>query len=127
MATLSSFFGVLAIVLTAVGIYGVVAYTVSLRQNEIGIRVALGADRRGIFALMSRDMVAVLGFGLSAGMLLTLAAEHAASAFLFNLSAVDWEIYAAASSFLTILVLISSYFPTAQGASLDPMQVLRKE
>ena len=85
MATLSGLFGALAVVLTAVGLYGVISYTVARRTNEIGIRMALGADRRAVIGMILKETAMVLAVGLSVGAMLALAAGRAAAGLLFGL------------------------------------------
>ena len=87
MATLSTLFGILAIVLSAIGLYGVMAYTVVLRKKELGIRIALGADRRAVIALIMRETVVILAAGLGVGTFLGLAVGRASASLLFGL---DW-------------------------------------
>ena len=126
-ATLSLLFGVLAIVLTAVGLYGVISYTVGLRLTEIGIRMALGADRRAVMALILRDMAAILLAGLALGTFLAVLAARAASGLLFGLKPSDALTFAMAGGSLAVVSLIASYVPAVRGASLNPMQALRSE
>src|SRR5437868_8596612 len=85
MATLSGFFGALAALIATIGLYGVMSYTVARRRNEIGIRMALGADRRNVIRLILRESVVLLAIGLGIGIAASLAAGHAARALLYGL------------------------------------------
>src|SRR5258708_11761802 len=89
MAMLAGFFGFLAAVLATVGLYGVMSYMVARRQNEIGIRIALGASRTGVMRLVLRDAGTLLAIGLAVGTALALAAGAAARAMLFGLRPYD--------------------------------------
>ena len=88
MATLSGFFGALAGLLAVIGLYGVMSYTVARRRNEIGIRMALGADRSTVVAMVMREAGALVGVGLAVGVALALVAGRAAGALLFGLPSV---------------------------------------
>jgi len=127
MATLSGFFGILAAVLAMVGLYGVISYTVARRRNEIGIRVALGADRRGIVAMILRDAAWLLAIGLAIGIALALAGAQTASALLFGLSANDPATYILGVAALATVALLASYVPARRAARLEPTVALREE
>jgi len=99
MATLSGIFGVLAIVLTAAGLYGVISYMVARRTSEIGIRVTLGADRGAVIALILREAAVALAAGVGAGTLLALAAGRVAA--------------------------VASYLPARRAASVNPASAPR--
>ena len=126
MATLSSFFGVLAVILTAVGVYGTVAYTVGLRQNEFGIRMTLGADRSSLLMLVMKEAfgVVLVGFGLGLGF--ALAAARTASSLLFGLTPGDGEVYLTATLILFLLCTFATYLPAARGSSVNPVDALRR-
>jgi predicted permease len=127
MATLASGFGVLAGVLAAIGIYGVISYLVDRRRNEIGIRVALGASRGRILIMVLRATMKVLIAGLSAGILLSLLAATSARAILFGLKPYDVRTLVAAAAVLSIVALLAAYVPARRAARLDPMTALREE
>ena len=127
MATLSSFFGALAIILTAVGVYGTVAYTVGLRHNEFGIRMTLGASRSTILALVMKETLSVVLIGFAVGLALALAAGRTAASLLFDLKATDGKTYALATCVLLILCALASYFPAIRGSSVNPIDALRTE
>jgi predicted permease len=125
MATLSGLFGVLALTLTAAGLYGVISYMVARRTNEIGIRVALGAGRGAVIALILRETAVVLAAGLGTGTLLTLAAGRAASTLLFDLKWYDPLALTAACVSLAFVAAVASYLPAWRAASVNPAIALR--
>jgi predicted permease len=127
MATLSSGFGLLAGLLSTLGLYGVIAYMVARRRGEIGLRMALGADRRRVIRLVLREAMLLLGAGLAAGILLTLWAGRAAAAMLYELKPYDPLSLAAAIVLLTGVALAASYAPARRAAALEPMTALREE
>jgi len=127
MATLCGFFGGLAILLAAIGLYGVISYTVAQRTNEIGIRMALGAQPSGIVQLIIREVSVVIAIGVAAGIVLTLAGSKTASSLLFGLKPRDPVTIAAAVLILTAIGIAASAIPARRAARLDPMQALRNE
>ena len=127
MATLSSLFGFLAMVLTAVGVYGVISYTVAQRTNEIGIRIALGADRPAVIALILRETALVLAIGLTVGSLMTLVAGRSAAVLLFGLEPSDPLTLAVAGGSLAMLAAAASYFPARRAAAVNPVIALRQD
>ncbi len=127
MATLSGGFGFLAGLLATLGLYGVISYMVARRRNEIGVRIALGADRSRVIRLVLREALLLLGVGLVTGVLLTLWAGRAAAALLFELKPYDPISIAGAVALLSVIALAASYGPARSAASLEPMIALREE
>jgi ABC-type antimicrobial peptide transport system permease subunit len=127
MAALAGPFAALALILTALGLYGVTSYTVSQRTQEIGIRVALGAEPQGIAFLVLREAAAVLGLGLCAGTLLAVVAGRAAAALLFGVEPYDPLSLVIASGSLALVAAGASYVPARRAASVDPAIALRQE
>lgn len=127
MASLSSAFGVLAGLLSAIGLYGVISYLVTRRRNEIGIRMALGADRWQIFVMVLRESCALLVTGLAVGTVLSVAAAHSAQAFLFELKPYDGVTLITAVALLAALGVIATYIPARRAAGLAPLDALREE
>src|ERR1700691_5758706 len=127
LATLSGFFGALAVVLAMIGLYGGMSYTVAERTSEIGIRMALGAQRADVTAMILRKaaMLLVAGLGLGAG--LSLAAASAASALLFGLKPRDPVTLGVAAAVLAAGALGASYLPARRAAALDPIASLKDE
>jgi putative ABC transport system permease protein len=127
MATLSGFFGFLAVVLATVGLYGVISYMVARRRNEIGIRIALGADRSTILNLVIKEAGALLGAGLVIGTALALATARTAASLLFGLKPTDPASIAAAIALLALVALAASFLPALRASRVEPMAALREE
>ncbi|HVN03693.1 MAG TPA: ABC transporter permease [Bryobacteraceae bacterium] len=127
MATLSGFFGGLAAILAMVGLYGVVSYMVARRRNEIGVRLALGADRRQVIAMVMREAGRMLAIGIVIGTGLSLAAGRSARSLLFGLKANDPSTFVAAGLLLAAIAVAASFIPARRAARLDPMAALRDE
>ncbi|MGB9465944.1 MAG: FtsX-like permease family protein, partial [Candidatus Acidiferrum sp.] len=127
MARLSGFFGILAVLLAVIGLYGMISYMVARRRNEIGIRMTLGADRRSIISLVLRESVVLLSIGLAIGVALALAVSSAASALLFGLKSNDAATLIIATVSLAAIALAASYLPALRASKLDPMKALRHE
>jgi ABC-type antimicrobial peptide transport system permease subunit len=127
MAVLSGFFGALAALLAMIGLYGVISYIVARRKNEIGIRMALGADRRSVITGVLRQTLTLLGVGVGAGLVIAMAAGKGASSLLFGLQANDPLTLIGAAAFLTAIALAASYVPAYRASRSDPMDALRHE
>ncbi len=127
MATLSGGFGLLAGLLATLGLYGVIAYMVARRRNEIGVRIALGADRGQVIRLVMREALLLLGFGLTAGVVIALWAGRAAATLLFGLQPYDPLSMLLAVALLAGIALAASYGPARRAAALQPMVALRDE
>jgi putative ABC transport system permease protein len=127
MATLCGFFGVLAVLLAAIGLYGVISYTVAQRTNEIGIRMALGAQRSGIIRLILGEVSLLVGIGIAAGVGLTLAGGKATGSLLFGLKADDPLTLVLTVILLAAIALVASFVPARRASRLDPMVALRYE
>ena len=127
MATLAGSFGLLAGLLATLGLYGVIAYMVARRQNEIGVRMALGADGGRVVRLVLREAALLLGAGLVIGTGLAVWAGRAASTLLFGLKPWDPMALAGAAVLLSAVALMASYAPARRASRLDPMHALREE
>jgi putative ABC transport system permease protein len=127
LATLSGFFGALAVVLAMIGLYGVMSYTVAERTSEIGIRMALGARRADVTTMILRKAATLLVAGLVLGAGLSLATASAASALLFGLKPRDPATLATAAAVLAAVALAAGYFPARRAAALDPIASLKNE
>jgi putative ABC transport system permease protein len=126
-ATLCGFFGALAVLLAAIGLYGVISYTVAQRTNEIGVRVALGAQRSGVIGLILREVALLIAIGVVVGAGLTLAGSKAASSLLFGLKARDPLTLVIAAVILAVIGLGASFIPALRATRVDPMEALRYE
>jgi putative ABC transport system permease protein len=127
MATLCGFFGALAVLLAAIGLYGVISYTVAQRTNEIGVRMALGAQRSRVIGLILGEVGVLVGIGVAVGVGLTLAGSKAASSLLFGLKAHDPVTLVLAVVILAAIGLAASFIPARRASRLDPMVALRYE
>jgi putative ABC transport system permease protein len=127
MATLSGFFGLLAAILSTVGLYGVISYMVARRRNEIGIRIALGADRSRIMKLVVKEAAALLAAGLIVGTGLAAAVAQTATAMLYGLKPTDPSTMAVALGLLAAVALAASLPPAFRASRLEPMVALREE
>lgn len=126
-ARLSSFFGGLALLLACLGLYGVVSYAVAQRTGEIGVRVALGAQRRDILGMFLRETATLVIVGIAIGLPLTLVSTRVVSSFLFGLKADDPITIATATALAVGVALFSGYWPARRAAKVDPMVALRHE
>jgi predicted permease len=127
MATLSGFFGVLAAILAMIGLYGVISYMVMRRRNEIGVRMALGANRENILCMVMREAVTLLGIGLVVGAGIALAAGSAAESMLYGLKARDPLTLGMSIAGMAVVALIASVLPAQRAAAVNPMVALRDE
>jgi predicted permease len=127
LATLSAFFGGLALLLTAIGLYGVMAYLVTRRTHEIGLRMALGARQGSILRLVLRDSAVLLGAGIAAGTAGALWVTQFVRYLLFGLAPRDAGTLAVAVAVLLAVGLVASYLPARRATKVDPMVALRYE
>ncbi|MGA9071696.1 MAG: ABC transporter permease [Terracidiphilus sp.] len=120
-------FGLLALFLANVGIYGVVAYTTRQRTHEIGIRMALGAARADVFSQILRQGLRLTLVGLAAGIAVSLAFTRLLRGMLFGVGTADWITFATVAVILCIVALLACFIPARRAASIEPMQALRAE
>lgn len=125
MATLSGFFGLLAALLGMMGLYGVMSYMVARRGNEIGIRIALGANRSQVLGMMMREAGLLLLIGVAIGTALSLVAARGAETLLFGLKPYDPWTLAGAAGLLAAAGAAASFLPARRASQLDPMAALR--
>ncbi len=125
MAMLSGFFGLLAALLGMLGLYGVISYVVTQRRNEIGIRVALGANRGQVVRMVMREAGLLLAIGVIIGAVLSLMAGRTAESLLFGLKSNDPVTLAMAAGLLAAIGAMASFLPARRASKLDPMTALR--
>jgi predicted permease len=127
IARLTELFGALALILACVGLYGVTAYSVARRTNEIGIRMALGADRRNVLGLVLRAAIVQLGLGLAIGIPAALAGGNLLASQLFGVKSYDPVILGVAAVVLAGCAIVAAYVPARRATRVDPLVALRYE
>ena len=127
VATLSSGFGFLAVLLAAIGLYGVMSYAVTRRTNEIGIRMALGAEGGEVIWMVLREALLLVGIGVAIGVPVALALAGSIASLLFGLKPTDPWTISAAAAVLFAVAAVASYLPARRAARVDPMEALRNE
>jgi putative ABC transport system permease protein len=127
MAALSGFFGILAVLLTAVGLYGVISFFVARRTHEIGIRMALGAGKRHVISSILRETLMLTVLGIGVGLPLTFFVSHLVASMLFGINPNDPVALAVAVLALCGVSMAAAYIPARRAATVDPMVALRDE
>jgi putative ABC transport system permease protein len=127
LSILSGVFSGLALALALVGIYGSISYTVAQRTREIGIRIALGADRRGVLRMVLGRSLVLIGSGLGLGLIGSLFASHGISALLFGIRATAPSVFIVTSLLMIVTGLGAAYIPARSASRIDPLSALRQE
>jgi hypothetical protein len=127
MALLAGAFGLLAGTLAVLGLYGVIAYMVARRRNEIGVRVALGASQERVIGLVMREAVLLLATGLAVGLALAAWSGEAAASLVYGMKPRDPATLAGAAGLLSLVALMASFVPARRAARVQPMDALREE
>ena len=127
IAQLSGFFALLALFLACIGIYGVISYAVTRQTREIGIRVALGAQRKQVLSLILRQTLVVLAGGLIVGVPAVLATQRLISTQLYGLPPIDPVSLSMSAALLIGAAMVAGYLPARQATKVDPMVALRYE
>jgi putative ABC transport system permease protein len=127
MAALSAFYGALAALLAAIGLYGIMSWMVIRRRHEIGLRVALGASRRGVLTMIAREALTLLAAGIAAGVLLVFVAGQAIAAMLFGVQPTSILVLGLAVAGMTIVTISATFVPARRALMVQPMEVLREE
>jgi len=126
-ASLSLAFGVIALLLSSVGLYSVMAYVVSQRTREVGIRMALGASQHNVLRLIATQGMRLAGVGALLGVLLSLALVKVMSSLLIGISGYDVTTFALVSALLTVVAFVACYLPARRATKVDPLIALRYE
>jgi predicted permease len=127
ISQLCTWFAALALLLTAIGLYGVMAYNVARRTHEIGVRMALGAQNRAVQWMILRESLFLLGIGVMIGVPATLAATRLVGSQLFGLTPTDPPTFVTAILAISLVALLAAYFPARRATRVDPMVALRDE
>ena len=127
LLSLASGFGGIALLLAAVGLYGTLAYAVARRTREIGVRLALGAQRASVLRLVLGECLILVAGGMLAGVPLSLAAGYFLRSFLFGVVAYDMPTLIGAGSVLTAVALLAALAPARRASRVDPMLALKYE
>ncbi|HWJ54986.1 MAG TPA: FtsX-like permease family protein [Vicinamibacterales bacterium] len=127
MAMLSGFFGALAALLASIGLYGVIAYVMQRRRNEVGIRLALGAQPGQVVRMVLREAAVLVGGGVVAGGVLAVLAGRGTESLLFGLSPTDSITFLIAAALLASVALLASALPALRASRVDPMLALRQD
>ena len=126
-ASLLSGFAALALLLSALGLFGLVSYSAAMRRREIGIRIALGASPRDVFTRVAGAGVRLVALGLAAGVAASLAVSRALSGLLFGVAGTDPATYAAIAALMLLTGLAAGALPALRASRVDPAQALRSE
>ncbi|SPF41370.1 Permease [Candidatus Sulfopaludibacter sp. SbA4] len=127
LAALAGFFGAIALLLATIGLYGVMSYNVARRRNEIGIRMALGAEQSSVLRMVLREAAILTGIGLAAGFGAALPATRLVASFLYGLQPNDPWTLGIAAAVLAAVAAMAGYLPARRASRLDPMAALREE
>jgi predicted permease len=127
LATLSGFFGTLALALAVIGLYGTISYSVARRRNEIGVRIALGSARTGILRMVAGEAGRLVAIGVALGALLALAGTRLVAAFLYGVTASDPVTLALSALLLAAVALAAGLLPAWRAAGVDPRSALLEE
>jgi predicted permease len=127
LATLSGFFGALALMLATVGLYGVMSYNVARRRNEIGIRIALGAQQSRVLRMVLGEVSVLIGIGLAIGLGAAIGTTRFLAGFLYGMKANDPWTLSLAAGVLALVAALAGFLPARRASRLDPMRALREE
>jgi ABC-type antimicrobial peptide transport system permease subunit len=127
IAVLSGAFGVLATLLAAIGLYGIVAYTVARRTSELGVRIALGASQGRVLGLVLKEAAMLAGVGLAIGLPAALALSRLIESQLFGIKAADPLTFVAGGALLAAVALLAGYLPGRRASRIDQITALRHE
>src|SRR5208283_2901732 len=124
LATLSGFFGALALLLATVGLYGVMSYNVARRRNEIGIRMALGAEQSRVLRMVLKEVAILIGVGLAIGLGAAIGTTRFVESFLYGMKPNDPWTLTLAAAILAAVAALAGFLPARRASRLDPMTAL---
>jgi putative ABC transport system permease protein len=127
IGTVSSFFGLLSLLLAAIGLYGILAYSVNQRTHEIGIRMALGAQRSAVLRMMLKQGITMVLIGLVLGLAASFAATRIVASYLFGVTPFDPVTFISAPILMLIVALLACFVPARRATKVDPLVALRYE
>ncbi len=127
LATLAAFFGVMALLLAAIGLYGVMSFQVARRTSEIGIRMALGAKNADVVGMVLREALALVAAGLAIGLPAALLVAQGIRSLMFGIAPTDPWAFAATAGLLVAAGLAAAFVPSRRAAAIDPIRALRHE
>jgi ABC-type antimicrobial peptide transport system permease subunit len=127
ISRLTLIFGALAVLLAAIGLYGVISFNVARHTSEIGIRIALGANGAGVQWMVLRESLALLAAGLALGLPIALYSVRLVRSQLYEMSPFDPATFTLAAVGITLVTVVSAWFPARRAAGVDPMTALRCE
>jgi ABC-type antimicrobial peptide transport system permease subunit len=126
-ADLSTGFGTLALIIACVGLYGTMAYSVARRTNEIGVRIALGAQRGAVIWSVQREVLTLSSIGVIIGLSLAWEIARFVASFLYRVRPDDVLVFSLAAVILIVCAILAGYAPASRASRIDPMQALRNE
>ena len=126
-AVLLGAFGVLALLLASVGLYGLLSFSVSRRTRELGIRIALGARAGQVFGMVLKEGAMLVSIGVGFGLTLAVIASRLLASFLYGISSTDGITFAAIPVILALVSLLACYLPARRATNVDPIIALRSE
>ncbi|HYM00866.1 MAG TPA: FtsX-like permease family protein, partial [Blastocatellia bacterium] len=127
LATLSGFFGLLAVLLACVGLYGVISYGVTTRTGEIGVRLALGAEPHDVISMVLREAFILVGLGVLIGIPVVIGGNRMLESLLYNAKSIDIGLIGLGAIVLIAVAMIAAYVPARRASRTDPMNALRYE
>jgi putative ABC transport system permease protein len=127
LASLSGFFGALALALAVIGLYGVMSYNIARRRNEIGIRMALGAEQSRVLRMVLLEVAILIGVGMAIGLGAAIGTTRFVESFLYGMKANDPWTLSIAAGILAFVSALAGFLPARRASRLDPMNALREE
>jgi ABC-type antimicrobial peptide transport system permease subunit len=127
IARLTGFFGILAVFLASIGVYGMLSYSVARRTSELGIRLALGAQSQTLLWMILRESILLLVLGLALGIPVALGSTRILKSLLYQLSPLDPAAITVAIAAVAVMTVVAAWFPARRATKVDPLQALRTE